>query len=73
MEPEGITKFCARKVRMNSPTTRTEQMLATASNGVSSTLFSTRLGTGSSCIGVFVLVILSLIVDKLRMFCGSGW
>ena len=37
MEPEGMTKFWARKVRINRPTTSTEQMLATASSGVSST------------------------------------
>jgi hypothetical protein len=35
MEPEGMTKFCDRKVRMKRPTTRTEQMLARASKGVS--------------------------------------
>ena len=40
IEPEGMTKFWARKVRMNRPTTSTEQMLATASKGVSSTLVS---------------------------------
>src|SRR4051794_16781733 len=32
-----MTKFCPRKVRMNSPTTSTEQVLATASKGVSFT------------------------------------
>jgi len=36
IEPEGITKFCAMNVRMKRPTTRTEQMLAAASYGVSS-------------------------------------
>ena len=33
-----MTLFCAKKVRMNRPTTRTEQMLASASKGVSSRL-----------------------------------
>ena len=40
MEPEGMTKFWARKVRMKRPTTSTEQMLASASKGVSSILIS---------------------------------
>lgn len=35
IEPDGITKFRAKNVRMNRPTTSTERMLATASNGVS--------------------------------------
>ena len=63
MEPEGITKFCARKVRMKSPTTSTEQMLATASNGVSSTSSAAGAGAcGSSALEAvfFLFVILSL-------------
>src|SRR6266568_3381896 len=63
IEPEGITKFCARKVRMNRPTTSTEQMLAAASKGVSSTGFSLGAGSGSDGVlggGVFLLIILSL-------------
>src|ERR1039457_2199264 len=63
MEPDGITKFCARKVRMNRPTTSTEQMLATASNGVSSTAFSLAAVSASDGVlegGVFLLIILSL-------------
>lgn len=57
-----MTKFCARNVRMNKPTTRTEQMLAAASKDVSS-----RLCCGSASVlggvvvdGVFFVVILSL-------------
>jgi hypothetical protein len=55
---------------MNSPTTSTEQMLATASNGVSSTVFSTGAETGLVWgsegvleVGAFFFVILSLVVE----------
>src|ERR1035438_2840474 len=58
---------------MNSPTTSTEQMLATASYGVSSTLFSTATGAafgwasvGVLGVGAFFFVILSLFAEKLR-------
>ena len=44
IEPEGMTKFWPRKVRMNRPITRMEQMLASASEGVSSTRSSDGLG-----------------------------
>jgi hypothetical protein len=37
---------------MNRPITSTEQMLATASNGVSSTLVFLGLGTGCASVGV---------------------
>jgi hypothetical protein len=57
-----MTKFWHRKVRMNRPTTSTEQMLATASNGVSSTFFSTGGCAGCSSVGVLIVFILSLVI-----------
>ncbi len=65
-----MTKFCARKVRMNRPITSTEQMLASASKGVSSTVSSAGLASGSGSVGalmagVFFFVILgSLAVSR---------
>jgi hypothetical protein len=56
---------------MKSPTTRTEQMLATASKGVSSTFFSTEAWAGSSCAVVFVFVILGLVLG-LVMICDTA-
>src|SRR6266568_6373726 len=72
-----MTKFCARNVRMYRPTTRTEQMLAVASKGVSSTGFCSGAVSGSGGIlgEVFVLVILSLIAQmagSLRMGLPAG-
>jgi hypothetical protein len=57
-------------VRMNRPTTSTEQMLATASNGVSSTLAaeaaSGRVAEGSWGTRFFFFAILSLVAVLLR-------
>src|SRR5579863_618276 len=65
-----MTKFCAINVKMKRPTTSTVQMLATASNGVSSSC----LGSGADSTGgvmagsVFFVVILSLY--GWRLLCG---
>jgi hypothetical protein len=56
---------------MKSPTTSTEQMLATASNGVSSTFFSMGGWAGCSCAVVFVFVILELVLG-LVMICDTA-
>jgi hypothetical protein len=46
-------------------------MLATASNGVSSTFFSTEVWAGCSCAVVFVFVILELVLG-LVMICDTA-
>jgi hypothetical protein len=79
MEPEGMTKFCDRKVRMKRPTTRTEQMLARASKGVSAAFSSAATGTGLAG-GTFFFDILAptgcfRAISTLRVDCsqsGSG-
>ncbi len=62
MEPEGITKFCARKVRMNRPTTSTEQMPANDSSGVSSLPALARAGLAGAgagrCAGDFFFFVI---------------
>ena len=69
IEPEGMTKFCARKVRMNRPTTSTEQMLATASKASlpPCLLIGNRqaLLDGVFGCGVFFFVILSLFMSVI--------
>jgi hypothetical protein len=63
-----MTKFCPRKVSMKRPMTKMEQMLASASQGVSSMRSSTGSGTGCASVGVlgagvFFFVILSLFFE----------
>ena len=70
IDPDGMTKFCAMNVRMNKPTTSTEQMLATASNGVSSVWAGSGAGScrfwGSSWdVRVRFFVILRLFAEVL--------
>jgi hypothetical protein len=71
----GNDEVLARKVRMNRPTTSTEQMLATASKGVSSTRSSTGSGWVSGGVlggGVFFFVILSLVSVSVVSFSAES-
>ena len=50
MEPEGMTKFWPRKVRMNRPMVRTWSRPARLCKGVSGGLEDSLFGVGGSCV-----------------------